>query len=306
MRTFFLIGLLSLTRCIGTDHVDDPIVGELIIVSHHQIALMPAQTQVINAEYFDPYGIMRSVPLSWTSSNTNVAEVDPSGLVIAKAPGQSVVQVSYQNFLGPLVNVNVVENETAVATVTIASEVTHLDIGGQAILSLVVRNINGDVIEGKTAEWFSENSSILTVNAEGTVVAVGNGVAAVHAKVEGVKSNSIIFMVGGDIRTGTFVPAGGYQAAGIAMLNIVNNQLMLTLSDDFKTSFALGTYIYLANSTNGSVVRSTGFEVMQIFTNGGRTFNISQINPNIGLYDYRYVIILCKPASVTFGYADLN
>jgi hypothetical protein len=76
---------------------------------------------------------------------------------------------------------------------------------------------------------------------------------------------------------GTFNSAGGYKAIGTARLELLNDQLMLTLSDNFDTDFALGTFIYLANSTNGSVVRSTGFEVAQIFNDGGKTFNITTL-----------------------------
>jgi hypothetical protein len=90
------------------------------------------------------------------------------------------------------------------------------------------------------------------------------------------------------------------------MLRTENGQLILDLGANFRTSFALGTYIYLANSTNAGNVRSAGLEVAQIRENGAQTFNISALNRNVGLFDYRYVVILCKPATVTFGYADLN
>ena len=67
-----------------------------------------------------------------------------------------------------------------------------------------------------------------------------------------------------------------------------------------------GTFVYLANSTNGATVRSAGVELGQIFKDGTHSFDISQLNNAIGLNDYKYVIILCKPASVTFGFAELK
>ena len=82
--------------------------------------------------------------------------------------------------------------------------------------------------------------------------------------------------------------------------------MFLYLSEDFETSFALGTFIYLANSTDGTAVRAQGVEIAEIKDNGAKEFNVSQIDPSIQLDDFRYVIILCKPASITFGYADLN
>jgi hypothetical protein len=92
----------------------------------------------------------------------------------------------------------------------------------------------------------------------------------------------------------------------MAILKEVDGNIILELSSNFETSFALGTFIYMANVTNGSQVRSSGLEVAQITTNGAKSFNLTAINPGIKLTDYTYVIILCKPATVTFGYAQLN
>jgi hypothetical protein len=85
-----------------------------------------------------------------------------------------------------------------------------------------------------------------------------------------------------------------------------NGKLTLTLSDNFETSFALGTFVYLANSTAGSAVRSQGLELGEVKTNGAKSFDITAINGNVKIDTYRYAIILCKPASLTFGYADLK
>lgn len=296
---------LFLAGCIGTDLVDDPVVGEQIAVSHTQVALMPGETFQLVSTYSDPYGIPREVALTWTSAAPQVATVDATGNITAVAAGQAVIQPAYRNFLGPLINVVVVSDPHQVATVTIAAPTLSLNPGEKTQLTLTVTNIEGQLLEGKTVEWFSENNNLLAITQTGEVTALAAGVAGVHAKVEGVKSNSINFTIG-LVRTGTFQKAGGYEAEGMATLRISNGDLMLELGTDFKTSFALGTFIYLANSTNGSAVRSGGFEVAQISTNGAKKFNVSQINPNVGLFDYRYVIILCKPASVTFGFADLE
>ncbi|MFZ5973266.1 MAG: Ig-like domain-containing protein [Bacteroidota bacterium] len=305
MRLVFACIFVFLAGCIGTDFVDDPIVGEQITVSHTQVALMVGETLQLTATYSDPYGIPREVALIWTSAAPQVALVDPTGKISALLPGQSVVQPSFGTFLGPLIQVVVVSDPDQVATVTIAAPTTSLNPGEKTQLTVTVTNIEGQLLEGKMVEWFSENDNLLTLTQTGEVTALAAGVAGVHAKVEGVKSNSLTFTIG-LARSGMFQEAGGYDAEGMATLRISNGELILELSADFKTSFALGTFIYLANSTNGGAVRSGGFEVAQISTNGAKTFNISQINPSVGLFDYRYVIILCKPASVTFGFADLE
>ncbi|MBD0257464.1 MAG: Ig-like domain-containing protein [Cytophagales bacterium] len=301
----FIFLALLLPACTGTDRVDDPTVGQRIDVTSQQVALQPGENVQLMASYFDPYGIARPVSLNWTSSNPQVAAVDGNGLVLATGPGQSVVRASFGELMGPPINVNVIGDENGVASVTVTAPRTGLNVGDQISLTARVQNIRGEMLTGKPVEWFSENAAILQVDAQGGVTALAGGVAAVHAKVNGVKSNSIDLTVGAD-RVGQFVPAGGYAASGTAMLRTENGQVILDLGSNFRTSFALGTYIYLANSTNAGNVRSGGLEVAQISENGAKTFNISALNGNVGLFDYRYVVILCKPATVTFGYADLN
>ena len=301
----FLFLALLLPACTGTDRLDDPTVGQRIDVTSQQVALQPGQNAQLAASYYDQYGIARQVALSWTSSNPQVASVDPGGLVLATGPGQAVVKASFGEFMGPSVNVNVIADENGVASVTVAAPRTSLNVGDVIPLTASVQNIQGETLTGKAIEWFSENAAILQVDAQGRATALTGGVAAVHAKVNGVKSNSVDLTVGAD-RAGSFVPAGGYAASGTAMLRTVNGQVFLDLGSNFRTSFALGTYIYLANSTNAGTVRSSGLEVAQITENGAKTFNITALSRSAGLFDYRYVVILCKPATVTFGYADLN
>jgi len=305
VRLWILFEALMLVGCIGVDYLEDPVIGERIEVSTLQAALMPTQNLQLTAVYFDKYGNETEDMLQWASNAPQIASVDENGVVTAIATGQAVITAFFQTVLSEPININVVSDENAVASVVISSPVTMVEIGEKVSLTAVVNNINGLPLAGRTIEWFSENSAIVTVDATGELTAVSNGIAGVHAKSEGVKSNSIDFAIGSD-RAGTFVPAGGYNAEGMATLKLEEGKLMLTLSDNFKTSFALGTYIYLSNSTSGSETFSKGVEIAQIFNSGAKTFNISSINPNVGLFDFRYVIILCKPARLTFGFADLN
>lgn len=300
-----MLSTFAIASCTKIDHIDDAIVPQKIVMSVLQVALKPAESSQLNAEYYNEYGVKKQVAFLFTSSKPTVAQIDNTGKITALAVGSAVVQATYGNILGPLINVNVVANDANVAIVTVTAPTIGLSPNSKVQLTAVVKNINGGVITGKTVEWYSENSSIMTVTPTGEATALTTGVVGIHAKVDGVKSNSIDFTVS-NLRTGSFVRAGGYEAKGLASLGIENGRLLLKLGTNFETSFALGTFVYLANSTNGSNVRSGGLEVSQISTNGAKTFDITAAFPNVGINDYKYVIILCKPASVTFGYAELN
>jgi uncharacterized protein YjdB len=300
---FFLVNIFQ--ACVGTDYLDDPVIQQpTIALTIQQVALMPGQMVEVTASYVDKYGIERDVELEWVSENSQVATVSPQGKITAIGAGQTTIVVLFENTFAH-VEVNVVDNDEAVATVEVVTPKTELGLGETIQLAAIVRTISGGVITGKVVEWFSENDAIATVNHEGLLTGVSGGVVEIHAKVEGVKSNRIDFTVL-VVRTGMFVKAGGYQASGTATMRVINNQLILELGSNFQTSFALGTFIYLSNTTSGSGTLANGVEIKQITTNGAHSFNVSQVNATIGLYDYRYVVILCKPASVTFGYADMN
>lgn len=295
----------AFSGCIGTDYLEDPVIGERIDVTPGQVALMPGQTTSLTGVYFDEYGIEREVDLLWISASPEVALVDEDGVVSAVGAGQAVITASFQTAVSEAVNVTVVPDENGVASVEIAAEKTALEVGEETTLTAAIRNIEGTELDGRPLEWFSENSAIVAVNDEGKVTAIAPGLGGVHAKSEGVKSNTIDFVVG-SVRSGTFVPAGGYNAEGMAVLRQDGGDVILELGSGFKTSFALGTFIYLSNTTSGSGTFSNGLEISQIFENGAGTFNVTELHPTVGLFDYRYVIVLCKPARVTFGYADLN
>lgn len=298
--------LFTLSSCIGTDYVDDPIVGERIEMNRSQLALMVDETQALSAIYYDQYGIEKSVELTWASSAPLVATVDSKGLVKAMSAGQAMVVASFGNTVSSSLNITVVANTNQVAKVEITTPANKISlaVGESHTLSVTVKNINDEILTGRTVQWFSENASIATVN-NGVVTGVSTGLVDIHAKVEGVKSNLLNFSIGGGL-SGSFVSAGGYKAIGMASLKELNGDIILEFSTNFETSFALGTFVYMSNVTNGSQVKANGLEVAQITTNGAKSFNLSAISPGIKLIDYKYVIILCKPASVTFGYAELK
>ncbi len=304
---FYLLLTCMLYSCKGTDVLDDPIVEPKFTVTQTQVALRIGETTTLNAQYFDQYGVTKSVDFNWVSTQQNqVVSLSSTGKITGLNAGTTLVYPQYQNTVGNAVNVTVVSNDNAVAKVTVSTSKTNLALNENINLNAVAQNINNQTVTGSTVEWFSENESILRVNSSGQVTAIANGVAGIHAKIDGVKSNSIDFTVGAAQLLGTFISAGGYKAVGTATLKNQNGQIILELSSNFETSFALGTFIYLANSTNGSTIRSSGLEIAEIKTNGAKTFNITSVKSNVTLNEFKYVIILCKPASLTFGFAELK
>jgi hypothetical protein len=297
--------VLVFAGCIGVDYLEDPIVGERIEAGPSAVALMPGETVQLSAEYFNKYGVKEDVVISWVSIDTDIVTVNGEGLAMAVGAGQTIIVATFQSATSKPVNINVVADENAVATVEISCPTMALEIGETATLTAVVKNISGEELLDREVLWFSENDVILDVDAAGVVTALANGTVAAYAQSEGVKSNTFDFVIG-SARIATFVPLGGYDAEGTAILRLDNGRIILEFLDDFKTSFALGTFVYLSNTTSGTETPMSGLEIAQIFTGGAKNFDVTSIDPSVELFDYRYVIILCKPARIPFGQADFN
>lgn len=306
MRTLSLVVvLLSLYGCIGTDYVDNP-KDSSILLDKMQLSLLIGQSGQITADYYYNMWIQEERPISWRSDNASIATV-VDGEVTGVAKGQTRVWawVPGEDTVSALVTV--VEDEMSVSEVLISTPNSSLDIGQTVQLTAVVKDLTGAEISGSPVAWASSNTMACTINANGLVTGVGDGVSQITATVDGVSSPPLPLMVGVVGRTGTFQGANGYNASGIAMLSAGSDgKVTLELSSDFRTSFALGTFVYLSNSTSGSIVASQGLEVSEISGNGSHIFNISNLDPDVTIDTYRYVIMLCKPASITFGFAELK
>ncbi|MFT6997397.1 MAG: hypothetical protein ACJAQ4_001150 [Cryomorphaceae bacterium] len=308
MRKYSFFLLLFLAGCIGTDEVDDPIVGESIVLGQEQISMLIGDSGQVTATFFNRYGIEEDAQLIWESSNEAIATVDISGLVIGQGLGQANMTSSVGNTTSLPLLVTIVEDEQSVAQVSISSPSgNQISIGQEVNLTVGVFNVLGGLIEGLEVEYTSLDPDYLLVNEDGVATGIANGFGRIVATVNGIQSNTLGIQVGQTSRTGTFTGANGYDASGATELFLADNgDLMLKLEDDFDTDFALGTFIYLSNSTQGSVTRNEGIEIQEVSSGGAYLFNVSAIDPTVSIDDFNYVIVLCKPATITFGYAQLD
>ena len=267
------------------------------------LSLLPGEKFLIMIEYFNQFGVKATTTINWTIAVPSTASIS-SNEITALAAGTTFISGSVGE-VHISINLTVVSNANAVASVIIATPAkTSLAINETVQLTASVKNIGGAELSGKAIEWFTENSNFATVSATGLVTALTNGSVEIHAKSEGVKSNSIKFNIGtvAGQRAGTFQSAGGYSASGSVTATESGNNVAIQLSPDFSASVALGTYIYLANSTSGSTVKSAGLELGQWTPTGTKSYSAAGVTLN----QYKYVVVLCKPAGVIFGFAELK
>ncbi len=108
---------------------------------------------------------------------------------------------------------------------------------------------------------------------------------------------------------GTLQGQGGYTTVGTVTLRQNEaGEIILSTSDDFEVSFAAGTFLYLSNSEAGAATFTGGLEIADVSDTptGAQSFNVSQVDSNVTLTTYQYLVVLCKPFRLTFGTAELK
>ncbi|HSJ07876.1 MAG TPA: invasin domain 3-containing protein, partial [Longimicrobiales bacterium] len=120
--------------------------------------------------------VIEGVARSWTSSDTGVATVSPTGLVAAIGGGTATITVEAGG-LSASVQVGVAQAPASLVVGT--PQLAFATIGRTLQASVTVLDANGVVIASPVLEWATANASVATVSTAGVVTAVGPGSAAV-------------------------------------------------------------------------------------------------------------------------------
>ena len=116
--------------------------------------------------------------LSWTSSNTSVAQVGQDGVVYGIAAGSTTVRASATDGSGKYATCTVTVtggSTVSVTGVTLNRSTATIDTGGTVTLTATVAPTNAT---NKTVTWSSSNSSVATVSG-GVVTGVSAGSATI-------------------------------------------------------------------------------------------------------------------------------
>ncbi|MXW04504.1 MAG: hypothetical protein F4Z81_05485, partial [Gemmatimonadetes bacterium] len=132
------------------------------------------RTFQFTARVFDQNNsVMSSAIVSWSSDNIGIVTVSASGLVTAVKNGNAVI-TARSGSASAKVTVRVAQT---VARLSIEpTSATLMFIGATVQLSATVLDENGQPVADAVVAWQSSDKDVATVNDQGLVTAVGNGV----------------------------------------------------------------------------------------------------------------------------------
>lgn len=146
-----------------------------ITLNHPSISLSPGSSQALTATVYPSNADDKSY--TWSSDKPEVAAVNSSGLVTAKANGAAIITAKTTD--GGITASCTVTVTTPASGVTVTPESVVMNKGETKQLSAVVAPSSAT---NKSVTWTSDNPDVASVNSSGLVTAVSDGTAVITAK----------------------------------------------------------------------------------------------------------------------------
>lgn len=195
-------------------------VVDSVRVTPTTVSIPAGQKLQLNAMASDRNGVdVGDARYEWSVADAKVASISEGGQLTATAQGSTKATVRVD---GKSTTIPVQVTAPApqpVATVTIAPTAASIQAGQGTTLAATLRDVNGNVLTGRTVSWSSSNTAIATV-ANGAVSGVGQGTATITATSEGRSGTATVTVFGAP--TPPPAPPGGtfvqYPSEDIAFI----------------------------------------------------------------------------------------
>lgn len=208
------------------------------------------------------------IPVTWTSSDTDIATVNELGVVTGVALGEVTITATAG---GKSVTANVTVAEPSVTSISVTPNSATVSTRSTTTLTATREGL---FVEDLPVVWSSSDESIATVNANGVVTGVAAGTATITATSGGLSASATVTVV----NLVSFSLTGGNDGNNYNQRNYSSNQVSLS----FSSARRRADYIQMARYSTLSV-RSDDKVITRIevtyysnrpmtLTSGGGTF----------------------------------
>src|SRR2546426_3914892 len=173
-----------------TTVVVNPVPVASVSVSPVASGVTVGQTAQLSATTRDSAGnVLTGRTVTWASSNSGVATVSGTGLVMGVTAGTATITAISEGQSG---QASLSVSNVPVATVTVSPASASVTVGQTAQLTATAKDAAGNALSGRAITWTSSNSGVATVTGTGLVTGVGAGSATGTATSEGKSGTATI------------------------------------------------------------------------------------------------------------------
>ncbi len=219
-------------------------------VSPGSIGLVAGHSQQLSVSLTDAAG--NSVPTqstSWTSSNTSVATVSASGVVMGVHAGSSTITATSGGATG---SATAAVSAGSVQHIVVSPFTSNLSTGGTSQLTATLTDGSGNLISGQAVAWSSSNTSVATISTSGLVTAVHSGSSTITAAAGGTSGTASVDVAAGAVSSVAISPGSVSLVAGNTQ------QLTATVADAGGSPITGQTITWSSSNTAVVSVNSSG------------------------------------------------
>lgn len=133
-------------------------------------------------------GSGKGLSFKWSSSNSSIAAVSPTGVITAKAQGNCMITITASNGAAARIAVTVVQ---PITSIKLSGSKATLEPGHKKTVTATVGPSNAT---SKSLVWSSSNSSVATVS-KGVITAVGKGTCIITCRSKFYSNISVSYKV---------------------------------------------------------------------------------------------------------------
>ena len=208
------------------------------------------ETVHLVAQTFDAAGApLTGRIVTWSSSNTDVATVDQTGLVTGVSVGGSVITATSEGKSGTAA---VAVNAPVPASITVAPPSVTITTGQTSQLTPTVKDASGAVISGALVTWQTANAGIAGVTSTGLVTGQTTGATTVTATSGAVSVGVQVTVIVSPANAVIVSPSS------VALLITQQQQLSATVTDAGGHVLQGQPVAWQSNNTGIATVNSSG------------------------------------------------
>ncbi len=225
-------------------------IASSVILTPGSGTLVVGSTQALTTQITDADGnLLTGRPVTYASDAQSVATVSSTGVITALAAGTVRITASSEGKTGTATFTII---PIPVARVDLSPSPVSMLPGGTQQLTAVARSASGAILTGRTVTWISGAPSVVTVNSNGLVSAVGNGTAFVLAVIDDVTATVLVNVGPPSIATITISPTDPSVIVGSGL------QLTATLRDASGNALSGRIVTWASADESIAFVSSTG------------------------------------------------